>query len=87
MKYKDFKMLSIDDMKHIIGGNPPANETFCGGCNDWSAGNALDRANIICVSLPVGSVCQDMDGQYGSALHCGSPNGTIINVDCFHIEE
>ncbi len=28
MKYKDFKMLSIDDMKQIMGGNAPAGACY-----------------------------------------------------------
>jgi hypothetical protein len=31
MKYKDFKMLSKDDMKQIRGGNPPALNCIPGG--------------------------------------------------------
>lgn len=75
-------MLSEDDMKKVVGGS---NQTFCGGCNNWSAGSALDRSNVICVSLPSGTICQDLDGEYGIALHCGTPDGTIINEECFHI--
>ena len=85
MKYKDFKILSIDDMKQILGGKSPANETFYGGCTNWSAGSSLDGANTICISLPAGTLCQDTNGQYGNALHCGTPSGEIINVECFHI--
>ena len=33
MKYKDFKMLSVDDMKKVMGGDPPVDwcQVICGG--------------------------------------------------------
>ena len=38
MKYKDFKMLSIDDMNQIMGGNEPELVETCGTCPSSSGG-------------------------------------------------
>ena len=38
MKYKDFKMLSIDDMKQIMGGIEPGFAESCGTCPSTSGG-------------------------------------------------
>jgi len=53
MKYKDFKMLSNEDMKQISGGNPPAAGTCCAHSSDWaeqicsiSKADAIDQASI-----------------------------------------
>ena len=32
MKYKDFKTMSQNEMKQILGGNPPADGGACGTC-------------------------------------------------------
>lgn len=66
MKYKDFKMLSNDDMKQIVGGyapldcshNCPSGQsaqgcTGCDSCTDVKDGNG----NVIGLERCVGSLC------------------------------
>lgn len=37
MKYRDFKILSVDDMKQIMGGNPPGSPCSSGECGPETA--------------------------------------------------
>ena len=43
MKYKDFKMLSKDDMKQILGGSAVPKKTVCVSCS---------YMNVVCTSVP-----------------------------------
>lgn len=62
MKYKDFKMLSQDDMKQILGGNAPSEPDSCSttcGCGSASiscvAGELCTAVNGVKVYCYVGS--------------------------------
>jgi hypothetical protein len=86
MKYKDFKMLSKDDMKQILGGDAPAGSfTFCGTCTNMN-GTTLERSNVVCGNFPNGSTCTNMEGHFNDASACSTPGGGTIETKCPNLE-
>ena len=84
MKYKDFKTMSQNEMKNVIGGNATATKTACGTCTNMT-GSALDKSNVVCTTVPADAVCHDVTGVGQNALHCNTPGGDQINAECEHI--
>jgi hypothetical protein len=70
--------LTRTEMKNIQGGKT---QTFCGGCSNMN-GTLFQQSNVVCVSLPADAICQDLDGQYGLALFCGTTNGDQWEFSC-----
>lgn len=63
MKYKDFKMLSRDGIKKIVGGYEPVCDCQCGNVNGTkyhcygTQGNCTDAASGGCIVNPGGPTC------------------------------
>ena len=85
MKYKDFKQLSNDDMKQIVGGLATSNFTYCGTCTNMN-GTALEKSQNVCSSVPSGSTCTNVGGQYGVSFMCASASGSVFTADCANFE-
>lgn len=78
MKYKDFKMLSVDDMKQIVGGNVPV-----GGCAEgettWQCpteGSGYP-GNYICTGPVTSGACSTASS---CSTFCKKPNGSTYWV-------
>ncbi len=76
MKYKDFKMMSKEEMKTIKGGNPPGSGGTCNDNSDCSSGqkcDALPGLPKVCTTINVGTSCQS-DTDCGNAQSCVTNN-------------
>ena len=70
IKYKDFKQLSNDDMKHIKGGNPP------GG------GGVGDSCRVTCKNKIVYDCFSNTSGSCHQGCSANETSCTGYNSDC-----
>ncbi|HPA22830.1 MAG TPA: hypothetical protein PLU18_06250 [Ferruginibacter sp.] len=79
MKYKDFKMLTVEDMKQIIGGNAPAG--WCSGTAECRYGGTV---TLTCPNSDAGCVASDYgaEGYTGNGSVYCSQNGVLTTNLC-----
>ena len=71
MKYKDFKMLSNDDMKQIVGGNPP---------DDGGGRCLISACTLVVGGTTYNGNCRPLiSGGTVSTCYCNTSYGEYIN--------
>ncbi|MBP6023625.1 bacteriocin [Ferruginibacter sp.] len=82
MKYKDFKVMSQNEMKKIMGGNPPGGG---GGDPETCTASACCSGNstISCTGVgTAGTDCQAIEGNTISVVNCKNANGVWSSQSC-----